>query len=78
MRRRAPSRTPRPSPLRLTRRVAVLCSYTLTTTVAAYALFGAQFLGYVRTIVAPGVLLMPASAEWIAAELNHNLLITGA
>ena len=25
-----------------------------------------------------GVLLMPASAEWIAAELNHNLPITGA
>ena len=24
-----------------------------------------------------GVLLMPASAEWIAAELNHNLSITG-
>lgn len=25
-----------------------------------------------------GVLLMPASAEWIAAELNHDLPITGA
>jgi glycine oxidase len=25
-----------------------------------------------------GVLLLPASAEWIAAELNHNLPITGA